>query len=90
MSKSAKDNITMTDEMIEKLAEEWENDTWSGHLDKVVMGRPRISEEDLVNVTFRIPKSRLTSIERIANENGETRSEFLRNAVDRALISANK
>ena len=90
MSKAAKDNIILTDEMIEKFAQEWENDTWSGHLDKVVMGRPRISEEDLVNITFRIPRSRLTSIEKIAKENGETRSEFLRNAVDRALVAANR
>ena len=86
MSIVTKNGTVLTDEMIEKLAEQWENDTWSGHLDKVIMGRPRISDEELVNVTFRMPKSYLASIERITKESGQTRSTFLRNAVERALI----
>jgi hypothetical protein len=43
----------ITDEMFDKMAAEYENDTWTGHLTKVLMGRPRISDEELVNVTFR-------------------------------------
>jgi hypothetical protein len=75
----------VTDEMFERLAGEWENDTWSGRLTDISVGRPRIMGEELVNVTFRIPKSRLTTIEAIAKRKGETRSEYLRDAVDKAL-----
>jgi hypothetical protein len=78
----------ITDEMFEAMAAEYETGDWSGHLTEVVMGRPRISSEELVNVTFRVPKSRGAAIARIAKEKGETRSEFLRNAVDRAIVAS--
>ena len=88
MSVVLKSGVVLTDEMIDKLADEWENDTWSGSLGKVVMGRPRISDDELVNVTFRLPKSQIESIDRVAEKQGESRSEFLRNAAVRALVSA--
>ena len=77
----------LTEEMMDHLAEKWESDTWEGRLTQVIVGRPRIMGEELVNVTFRIPKSRLSIIEAIAKSKGETRSEYLREAIDKALIA---
>jgi uncharacterized protein (DUF1778 family) len=64
-----------------------ETDTWQGSLGKVTMGRPKISDEELVGITFKLPKSQLALIERIAKDRGETRSEFLREVVSRATVS---
>ena len=77
----------LTEETMGRLADEWENDTWKGRLTEVSVGRPRIMGEELVNVTFRLPKSRLSTIEAVAKSKGETRSEYLRKAVDKALIA---
>ena len=74
--------------MLDKMAAEYENGTWEGNLTKVTMGRPRISDEELTTVAFRLPKSRLSNIERISKSRGETRSQFLRDAVNKALVSA--
>jgi hypothetical protein len=87
MSIITKDGTVLTDRMLDKLAEEWETDTWQGSLGKVTMGRPKISDEELVGITFKLPKSQLALIERIAKDKGETRSEFLREAVSRATLS---
>ena len=77
----------VSDETFDAWAEEYENGAWTGHLEKVRMGRPRISDEELVTVTFRVPKSRIPAIEAAAKRKGETRSEYLRALVDRAIIS---
>jgi hypothetical protein len=87
MSIVTKNGTVLTDEMLDKLAEEWENDTWEGSLGKVTMGRPRISSEELVGVTFKLPKSQVALVEKIARDKGETRSEFLREAVRKAAVS---
>ena len=81
------ESSVLTDEVLEQLAGEWESDTWSGLLTNIVVGRPRIMGEELVNVTFRIPKSRLDIIEDMARRKGVKRSEYLREAVDKALVS---
>ena len=84
MSNTTKNVIVLTDKMIRKLTKEWDNDAESDRLDKKV-GRPRISSEDMINITVRMPKSYLIAIEKIVKENGENRSAFLRDAVKKAL-----
>jgi hypothetical protein len=81
--------LTITDEMFDKMAEEYEKGTWSGH-GEIIMGRPKIYDEDLETISFRLPKSRVNAIEAITARIGKTRSEFLREAVDRALIESAK
>jgi len=76
----------VSDETFDAWAEEYEKGAWTGHLSKVRMGRPRISDEDLVTITFRVPKSRVPALEAAAKRKGETRSEYLRGLVDRAII----
>jgi hypothetical protein len=77
----------ITDDTLERLAAEWEGDIWEGHLTDISVGRPRIMGEELVNLTFRVPKSRLAIIEAMARRKGETRSEYLREAIDKALTA---
>jgi hypothetical protein len=85
----ANNGAVVTDAMLDKLAEEYESGEWPERKEgKITLGRPRISSEESVNVTFRMPRSRVAAIEKLADASGESRSEFLRNAVDKALTAA--
>lgn len=48
-------------------------------------GRPRLSDEDLVTITFKVPRSKRAAADARAAELGETRSDFMREALDAAL-----
>ena len=39
-------------------------------------------------VSFRLPKSRIAAVEAVAKRRGESKSDFYRKAVDRALLLA--
>lgn len=69
------------------MSEEYENGDWSGGVGTVVPGRPRLYDEELETVTFRISKSRVRAIDARARRDGSARSQFLRQAVDAALLS---
>ena len=79
---------TLTDQTLDEMAKEYEQGTWSGALEEVRMGRPRIADEELRSVTFKLPVSSVIKLDQQAKEHDETRSEFLRNVVDRALKGA--
>lgn len=87
MRQIAEDGTALTDAVLDALAEEYENGTWHRH-GAIRPGRPRLYDEELTTVSFRIPKSRLEAIERAAKENGESKSEFFRRAIDMALASS--
>lgn len=53
---------------------------------KTMMGRPMESEK-LVSFSLKIPQSRMLAIERVAKEQGLTKSEFVRQAIDRELVA---
>lgn len=76
---------TVTDEDFERWADEWENDTWEGPLVDIRIGRPPISDEELGVVTFKAPKSRIAAMERKASEQGMSKSQFMRAAMERAI-----
>jgi hypothetical protein len=52
----------------------------------MVMGRPRISDEELRTVTFRLPLSKIKALDKMAAANECTRSDALRKAVDGYLL----
>ena len=86
-----KDGTVVSEDWMDAVSEQAEN----GDLPGVVVatqthvGRPRLyGDDELVSLSLRIPKSRMAAIERAARSSGESRSEFIRNAIDRALISA--
>lgn len=82
----AMNGTALTDELLDSMAAEYEGGTWGGH-GEVSRGRPRIYDEDMETVSFRIPKSRIAAIEAVAKKNGESKSDFFRNAVDQALLA---
>ena len=77
----------VTDEQLDFLAADYESGDWKGRLGPVVQGRPRLYEEEMRTVSFRIPASRLQAIDAHAERNGKSRSEFLRQAIDDALLA---
>ena len=51
-------------------------------------GRPQLCDEELVAVAFKVPRSQRDAIDKHAASLNESRSEYLREAVARALASA--
>ncbi|WP_055426728.1 ribbon-helix-helix protein, CopG family [Bifidobacterium aesculapii] len=79
--------FSVTDEQLNHMAAEYESGDWEGGVGSVVPGRPRIYDEEMETISFRLPKSRVNAIDAKAKRNGETRSQFLRQAVDDALLT---
>ena len=79
--------LGMTEEQQDKIAQEYEDDTWdSSHLGKVIMGRPRISNEEIRAVTVKLPISQITALDIRAKQQGSTRSSLLREVVGEWLV----
>lgn len=75
-----KDGRAVDDSLLDKWADGFESGSWpKGRT--VVLGRPRLSDEELVTVSFKLPRSGLQLIDGWAREHGENRSEFIRDAV---------
>ena len=77
--------IELTDDLLDQMAREYENGTWSGHDGAIHAGRPRFGEEKLIAVTFKIAPSILEEIDKRAKQHGVSRSQELRDAVDRDI-----
>ncbi|HIY83407.1 ribbon-helix-helix protein, CopG family [Rubneribacter sp.] len=76
----------LTDEEIERRAQEWESGTWDGHLVALRAGRPRLSHEPNANLSFKCPESGAELIARAAEATGVKKSEFMREAaLEKAL-----
>jgi len=71
---------------IKERAKAYESGEWPPGKTTII-GRPPLYDDELESVTFRLPKSRIRAIEELITQKGETRSEFLRKAVDKALAS---
>lgn len=86
MSFIAENGRSIDDTEFDRMAEEYEQGTWSGH-GEVSPGRPKLYDEDMETVSFRLPKSRIEAIEAVAKRKGESKSQFFREAIDRALLA---
>ena len=76
----------ITEELLDAMTKRHLNEDWSdAKIGKVVVGRPSIADEEVKTVVFRLPVSKIAAIDAYAAEQGETRSQFLRHAVDAAL-----
>lgn len=71
--------------LLDAMAKEYEEGAWSGHKGEVHTGRPRFGVERLVPVTFKIAPSTLATIDQLAADSDETRSEAMRQVIDRGL-----
>lgn len=78
----------LTDEDFERMAEEAERGEYPGAPGVWVVrpqGRPHLSDEELVTIAFKVPRSQRDALDRKAASRKETRSQFMREALDRAL-----
>lgn len=75
-------------EQLDAWADEYENAAWSHmRFGEITNGRPRIADEPLDSITVKIPRSRTVTMRRMQQQTGMTRSEFVRQAIDRELMS---
>lgn len=71
----------LTDEDIDRICHEFETETWAGRLERIHQGPAAVSDEPLVTVPVKFPRSMVAAIDgRSAN-----RSDFIRKAVAAAL-----
>ena len=79
--------LGMNEEQLDQQAEEYETDTWdSSNLGKVIIGRPRIADEEIRAITVRLPISQISVLDSIVHSQGGTRSSAIREAVREWLI----
>ena len=91
MGYTTKNGVEISDEQIEEMAQLFERGEVPGETIGWIIkppGRPRLSEEDLVTVAFKIPQSQREEADRIAKSRNQTRSEFMRDALAMAIASA--
>ena len=83
-----KDGAVVTEEWMDSIVSAVEAGNLPGKIlrTETNVGRPRIFEDDeLETITFKIRKSRLPLIDAVTGKTRESRSDFLREAVDEKL-----
>ena len=83
MSIVTKSGVEITDEMMDAIADAFDRGELPGKMTRVVMGRPRISNEPLRSIGCRAPESRVLAFEKKAKKEGETKSQRLRLLMER-------
>ena len=81
------DGRVLDDAALDSMAREYESETWSG-VGEISAGRPKIYDEDMETVSFRLPKSRISAIEAYVAHHGGSKSQFFRQAIDDALLAS--
>lgn len=80
----------LDDKDFERLAAEAERGDYPGTPGAWVVrpqGRPSLTDEELVTIAFKVPRSQRDALDKRAASRKETRSQFLRDALDRALAA---
>lgn len=75
----------LTDQDIEEIAERLERGGLPGKWGRVLVGRPRISSERLKLIGVKVPESEVRAFDEKAAQNGQTRSQRLRQLIERDL-----
>lgn len=75
----------LTDQDIEDIAERLERGGLPGKWGRVLVGRPRISSEQLKLIGVKVPESEVRAFDEKAAQNGQTRSQRLRQLIERDL-----
>jgi hypothetical protein len=87
MSITTKNGITLTDEMMEQIAEAFERGEWPGTESRVVQGRPLMLGEELQSVTFKAPARKVAALDEKAATLDMSRSDYLRRLLDNDLAT---
>ena len=88
MEYTTKSGFTLTEEMIEELAEAAARGDYPGKPGKIIVapkGRPRLYDEELVTIAFKVPRSIRDRLDESAAKKNESRSQFLRDTLEKAL-----
>ncbi|MBR2834353.1 MAG: hypothetical protein IKE43_01365 [Coriobacteriales bacterium] len=83
-----KSGAVLTDEDFDRLADEAELGNYPGKPGAWIIrpqGRPSLSDEELVTITFKVPRSQRDAVDREALIHNETRSQFMRRTLEAAL-----
>lgn len=83
-----KNGEALTDEEIERLSEEASCGQYPGEPGEWIVrpqGRPRLAEEDLVIIAFKVPRSQRVAVDDLASARGKTRSQLMRDLIAAAL-----
>jgi len=87
MDMKTKDGRPVTDEMLDKWADDFEKGKWPDGK-TVILGRPRLATEEVQSITVKLPRSKVLALEKKASQKGCNRSEALREAIDDYLALA--
>ena len=88
MTYLTKDGTELTEAALEELGSRFERGELPGHPGRVLVGRPRISAEDLRLIGARVPESLVIAFDRKAEKNGQTRSQRIRQLIERDVAEA--
>lgn len=77
----------VTAERLDEMAEPFERGKWPEGRTKLI-GRPRLAQEEVRPVTFKLPVSQIAALDELAKASGCSRSDTLRRAVRNVLASA--
>ncbi len=86
-----KDGTSVDEAYFEKLSDAASSGDYPGEPGEWIIkpqGRPRLCDEELVSVTFKIPKSQRDALDKKAKSFNESRSEYLRRITSRDLIAS--
>lgn len=83
----AQDGTVLTDELLDDMAKEYEEGTWSGNPSLTQRGRPRLYDDDMVTVSFRLSPAVQQAMVAASERLGISRSQFFRNAVEHELMA---
>ena len=91
MQYKTKSGYTVTDEMLEQIADACERGEYPGTPGEFIVappGRPQLCpSEDLVTIAFKVPRSRRDLLDERASATNKTRSQLMRKILDDALVS---
>ncbi|WP_294439761.1 toxin-antitoxin system antitoxin subunit [uncultured Slackia sp.] len=90
MSVVTKNGTVLTDEQLERIAEQFEDGEWPEGETRIVRGRPQLFEEALKSVTYKDTASEIAAMDARAASLGLSRSEYLRALVRRDLAKIAK
>ncbi len=84
---NGKDLETMfgvSEEQLDDMAKPFEGGEWPEGK-TTLLGRPRLADEEVRTVTFKLPVSLIQKLDELAKKQGCTRSDTIRKAVKREL-----
>lgn len=84
---SLHERFGVTSEQLDAWASEYESDDWS-HMEfgEITQGRPKLCDEPLDTIVVKVPRSRVAAMKVVTSRRHETRSDFVRRAIENELM----